>query len=92
MLVPKVGEEGSSSHTGLASSHFFFLERHVRHPVLERDLTGFVFTSGTTTGCFRGLPRGRLALTMDAVEGSSRNAGSRGSLLLEATLGRWEIV
>src|SRR5688572_11652130 len=32
------GQSWGCSHRGLASSHFFFRFRHVRHPVLERPL------------------------------------------------------
>lgn len=42
---------------GLASSHFFFLLRHVMQPVLERPFVTLAPFAGTRRGFFLGLPR-----------------------------------
>ena len=50
---------GLHLHDGRVSSHFFFLFRQVKHPVLLRPFGAFDTVDGGVLGCFLGLPRGR---------------------------------
>jgi hypothetical protein len=50
-------------HRGFASSHFFFLRRHVIQPVLDRPFAILLVLTTVFNGCFRGLPLGLLSLT-----------------------------
>lgn len=54
---------GFHSQRGLASSHFFFLLRHVMHPVLVRPLATLAVLTMVLSGYLRGLPLGLLNFT-----------------------------
>jgi hypothetical protein len=50
---------GVQLQKGLVSSHFFFLFRHVVHPVFDRAFACLARVVGERGGCILGRPRAR---------------------------------